>query len=73
VRDEGIGIPSENLAQLYEPFSRGSNAKAILGTGLGLAVVKKCLDLQGGAITVNSELGVGTTFTVTIPQAIVST
>lgn len=73
VRDEGIGIPSETLAQLYEPFSRGSNAKEIPGTGLGLAVVKKCLDLHGGAITVNSELGVGTTFTVSIPQRVAFT
>jgi len=72
VRDEGIGIPSEALAQLYEPFSRGSNAKEFLGTGLGLAVVKKCLELHSGAITVNSELGVGTTFTVRIPQMIAS-
>ncbi|MCA1992698.1 MAG: CHASE3 domain-containing protein [Coleofasciculus sp. S288] len=72
VRDEGIGIPTEELSQLYEPFSRGSNAKEIMGTGLGLAVVKKCLDLHGGAITASSELGAGTTFTVSIPQALAS-
>lgn len=68
IKDRGIGIPPENQQELYEPFRRGKNAKDILGTGLGLAVVKKCLDLHQGQISVKSELGVGTTFTVTIPQ-----
>lgn len=68
VRDEGMGIPSEDQPRLYDPFSRGSNAKEIGGTGLGLAVVQKCLALHGGAISVSSQVGVGTTFTVTIPQ-----
>ncbi|HEY9736003.1 MAG TPA: ATP-binding protein [Trichocoleus sp.] len=66
VKDEGIGIPSEELPRLYDPFSRGRSASGIAGTGLGLAVVKKCLDLHQGTIAVESEVGVGTTFTVTI-------
>lgn len=68
VKDEGIGIPPETQSLLYEPFRRGSNVGRILGTGLGLAVVKKCLDLHQGNISVKSQVGVGTTFTVTIPQ-----
>ncbi|WP_211176280.1 ATP-binding protein [Brasilonema sp. UFV-L1] len=68
IRDEGIGIPKETITQLYEPFQRGNNVRGILGTGLGLAVVKKCLDLHQGKITVESVVGVGTTFTVIIPQ-----
>jgi signal transduction histidine kinase len=70
IRDEGIGIPEETIAQLYEPFQRGKNVRGIVGTGLGLAVVKKCLDLHQGEITVESVVGVGTTFSVTIPQKI---
>ncbi|NJM72518.1 MAG: histidine kinase [Scytonema sp. RU_4_4] len=68
IKDEGIGIPQETITQLYEPFQRGNNVRGILGTGLGLAVVKKCLDLHQGEITVESVVGVGTTFTVIIPQ-----
>ncbi|MBW4621634.1 MAG: CHASE3 domain-containing protein [Cyanosarcina radialis HA8281-LM2] len=66
IEDRGIGIPLENQQELYEPFQRGKNVKEILGTGLGLAVIKKCLDLHQGHISVKSEVGVGTTFTVTI-------
>jgi signal transduction histidine kinase len=68
IRDEGIGIALEEQQKLYDPFSRGKNAREIIGTGLGLAVVKKCLDLHRGEISVESEVGMGTTFTVRIPQ-----
>ncbi|MGA7932658.1 MAG: HAMP domain-containing sensor histidine kinase, partial [Kovacikia sp.] len=68
VGDEGIGISSETQKFLYEPFRRGRNVGGILGTGLGLAVVKKCLDLHHGEISVESEVDIGTTFTITIPQ-----
>ncbi len=64
IQDEGIGIPPADQQQLFEPFYRGKNVDSIAGTGLGLTVVKKCVDLQGGKITVDSEVGVGTTFTV---------
>lgn len=67
VQDQGIGIPSVDQAQLYESFYRASNAGNIQGTGLGLAIVKKCVDLHQGQIQVDSEVGVGTTFTVTLP------
>jgi signal transduction histidine kinase len=68
VKDEGIGIPKEDIEALYEPFYRSKNVGNIVGTGLGLAVVKKCLELHGGQISVESEVGSGTTFTLKIPQ-----
>ena len=68
VTDQGIGIPPEDLRTLYQPFQRSSNVGKITGSGLGLAVVKRCVDLQQGQIEVNSAIGVGTTFTVKIPQ-----
>ena len=67
VQDEGIGIPIADQAQLFNVFHRASNVNTILGTGLGLAIVKKSIDLHGGRVTFTSEVGVGTTFKVTIP------
>jgi signal transduction histidine kinase len=67
IRDEGIGIPLEDQPHLFESFRRGSNVGTISGTGLGLAIVKNFVDLQGGQIVVESEVGLGTTFTVTLP------
>ncbi|GAB1544421.1 hypothetical protein NUACC21_70970 [Scytonema sp. NUACC21] len=64
VKDTGIGIPREEQEYVFKPFHRGENVGKIPGTGLGLTLVKKCLDLHGGEITVQSEVGVGTTFTV---------
>lgn len=68
VKDEGIGVPLEDRQKIYEPFYRGQNVENIVGSGLGLAVVKKCLELHQGEITVESQVGVGTTFTVRIPD-----
>ncbi|MFK8183881.1 MAG: PAS domain S-box protein [Phormidesmis sp.] len=67
VEDHGIGIPLENQKHLFEPFQRGKNVRNVPGTGLGLAVVKKCVDLHQGKIDVVSEVGVGTTCSVTLP------
>lgn len=67
VRDEGIGIPAADQVQLFDAFHRANNVGTISGTGLGLAIVKKSVDLHGGKIALNSEVGVGTTFTVIIP------
>jgi PAS domain S-box-containing protein len=67
VRDEGIGIPLEDRQQLFEPFHRGKNVRTIPGTGLGLVVVKKCVDLHQGTISITSDVGVGTTCSVTLP------
>lgn len=68
IKDTGIGIPVADQARLFEPFHRGSNVGTIQGTGLGLATVKNLLDLQAGQIKVVSEVGVGTTVTVTLPK-----
>jgi len=68
VIDEGIGIPLAEQSKIYEPFFRGENVDSVAGSGLGLAVVKKCVDRHQGEIFVDSELGVGTKFTVKIPQ-----
>lgn len=67
VRDRGIGIANCDLKQLFEPFHRGKNVSTMPGTGLGLVVVKKCVDLHQGSIEILSELGVGTTCLVTLP------
>ena len=66
--DEGIGIPVEDQQELFKSFSRASNVGTIGGTGLGLAIVKKCVDLYSGQITVDSVVGSGTKFTVTLPR-----
>jgi PAS domain S-box-containing protein len=67
VSDQGIGIPAEDLPGLFETFRRARNVGNISGTGLGLAIVKKSVELHGGRIEVDSQLGKGTTFLVTIP------
>lgn len=66
VSDQGIGIPSDEIAHLFESFHRSSNVGNIQGTGLGLAIVKNSVDLHGGRIEVRSELGQGTCFRVTL-------
>lgn len=67
--DTGIGIAHEDLGTLFEEFDRSSNpvAHAVPGTGLGLAIVRRIADRHGGRISVESELGRGSTFTVTLP------
>jgi PAS domain S-box-containing protein len=67
VRDHGIGIPAEDLPRLFEGFYRGSNVGDIPGTGLGLMIVKRAVDALNGQITVESELGAGTRFTILLP------
>ena len=67
IQDGGIGILPADLKQLFEPFHRGKNVRNIPGTGLGLVVVQKCVDLHGGSIKVDSEVGVGTTVIVHLP------
>lgn len=67
VKDEGIGIPVSDRERLFVVFHRGSNVGTISGTGLGLAIVRQCVDLHGGTITIDSEVGKGTDFTVALP------
>jgi PAS domain S-box-containing protein len=68
VTDRGIGIPSADLPRLFEPFHRAANVGVISGTGLGLSITKQAVDLHSGTITVTSQVDVGTTFTVSLPQ-----
>jgi signal transduction histidine kinase len=68
VSDRGMGIPKGDLNRVFEEFHRGaSTAKNYRGTGLGLAIVKRLVSLLGGDIEVSSEVGAGSTFTVTLP------
>src|SRR5215203_1866224 len=67
VKDEGIGISKDDQEHLFSSFFRGKNAINIQGTGLGLHIVKRYLDLLDGDVCLKSELGKGTTVTFTIP------
>ena len=67
IRDGGIGISQRDLQKLFEPFYRGENVGQLPGNGLGLAVVKKLVQLHGGEITVNSQIKMGTEFIVSLP------
>lgn len=69
VADEGIGIPAADIPHLFEPFHRAVNVGTIAGTGLGLVITKESVELHGGAIAVESQVGRGTTFTVCLPLA----
>ena len=68
VKDEGIGISGEDQQHLFSSFFRGGNALNIEGTGLGLHIVKRYVDLLGGAIHLESALGDGTCITVDLPE-----
>jgi CheY-like chemotaxis protein/nitrogen-specific signal transduction histidine kinase len=69
VKDTGEGIPSEALPKLFDPFFRTSSHEksAIKGLGLGLSIVKDLIELHGGHISVESSVGLGSTFTFTLP------
>jgi two-component system, cell cycle sensor histidine kinase and response regulator CckA len=73
VRDHGIGIPTEAQAHLFDAFFRARNAADRPGTGLGLVVVRRCVELHGGSIVIESTEGAGTTVHVTLPLFPVST
>jgi signal transduction histidine kinase len=68
VRDQGIGIPADDQAGIFEPFFRASNTGSRPGHGLGLSIVKSCIEQHGGTIRFRSEGGQGTTFFLELPQ-----
>jgi len=72
VRDEGIGMTAEDREKLFQQFERGANVGKIKGSGLGLCIVKHIVDLHGGTISVESAIGKGTTFIVTLPFLAIS-
>jgi PAS domain S-box-containing protein len=69
VSDDGIGMTEQDMQHLFEKFHRGSTAKTagIRGTGLGLVLAKQAAEAHGGTISVESQLGIGTCFTVSLP------
>ena len=67
VKDSGIGIPEEDVPHLFEAFYRCGNVGEIPGTGLGLVIVKRCTEIHGGTLELDSQVGKGTTFTVRLP------
>jgi PAS domain S-box-containing protein len=67
IQDEGIGIPAEDQTHLFEVFHRAENVGNISGSGLGLAIVKRAIDAHQGKISIESEVGKGTTFILNLP------
>ncbi len=67
IQDRGIGIPVQDQPRLFDSFHRASNVENRPGTGLGLSIVKKSVELHGGEISLASEVGLGTRFTVVLP------
>ncbi|MFN5479344.1 MAG: sensor histidine kinase [Chitinophagaceae bacterium] len=64
VKDHGLGIPEDDMKHLFERFFRGTNVTNIQGTGLGLHIVSRYVELMGGTISVESQIEKGTTFTI---------
>ena len=67
VEDQGMGIPEDKLSRIFEQFYRIEQKESISGTGLGLTVVKEIIEAHHGSISVTSEIGKGSRFTVIIP------
>lgn len=67
ITDQGCGIPAADQARLFHAFHRGTNVRQIPGTGLGLVIVQRCVELHGGSVACESQEGRGTTFTVRLP------
>lgn len=70
VTDTGFGIPKEELHRILEPFEQINNSAQIEGTGLGLAIVQGIVQQMSGSLAIDSEVGVGSTFNVTLPLAL---
>jgi len=70
IEDGGVGVPESDLERLFERYYRGSNISGIVGTGVGLYLVKTVVDLHNGEVTVESEVGKGSRFTVRLPAGV---
>ena len=69
--DSGFGIPAEQLTELFKPFNRlNADKNNIEGTGIGLTITKRLIELMGGSLEVESEVGVGSTFSIELPVEI---
>jgi PAS domain S-box-containing protein len=73
VSDTGVGIAADKLARLFKPFDRLGAQSGVEGSGLGLALSRELLELMGGTIEVDSQPGVGSTFTVRLPSSVTRT
>ena len=73
INDRGIGIPTGDVERLFERYYRGSNVSGIVGTGVGLYLVKMVVDLHGGRVEVKGEEGSGSRFTIRLPLVQAST
>jgi signal transduction histidine kinase len=67
VQDRGVGIPEADQKKIFEPFFRGHNVAHIPGTGLGMVIVKRCIERHGGTLALESREGHGSRFTVCVP------
>jgi signal transduction histidine kinase len=68
VKDEGVGIPAEDISRVFQPFFRGNDTRNIYGHGIGLSLVKKIIEWHKGQLSLTSETGKGTTFCITLPN-----
>jgi signal transduction histidine kinase len=71
ISDTGIGLSADDAAQLFQPFKRITPKPQIEGTGLGLYIVRQLIERMNGQVSVHSEKGVGSRFTITLPTAAV--
>jgi signal transduction histidine kinase len=69
VRDQGVGIPADDVGRIFERFHRAGNVGSISGTGIGLATIRDIVEQHGGTITVDSCQGSGSTFTIRLPMS----
>ncbi len=72
VKDYGMGIPEDDQSHLFERFFRAANVTAIQGTGLGLNIVRRYVQLMKGSINFESQVNAGTTFTINFPKEPIS-
>jgi len=70
IRDQGLGIPAEELPRVFDRFFRASTSAGITGTGLGLHIVNQYVRMHGGHVEVSSEIGQGTSFTIHLPRSV---